>query len=474
MGTHRSSFLAVSLLALAASFAPSALADGMVFRTAVVEGDVQHVEVGLQRGLVWRRFDTDALEVWIEPVYAWEGDDEGAWVIPLPALPQVLEGDPKVLDDLDALTAPTFLSFCWEPNCNNDCTLAGCPLMGASKSGGTEGGGRPVELDGSEAAVTVWASGTVGLLDYEVLSATGGQGAVAWLAAHGYAVGEGAAEALAALDTEGLFFFVARVAAPQEAGQSLAPVRFVFAPDVLPFYPVRLTAAALPAETHLDVTLWLLSDVRLLPATDEAVLGSLDVSNRDAAGYEASIEGKLSGLDEGGFVVEYAAALTEARPNGIGEGQVRPVDCGDGDNAAHPAYCPDAWGATFCDFEGCAPLEPVALTSDLKQRVRDAETPYAVRLRGRLPAGSRDTEWTFAGATGYESYELDRLTAVYADSRGDCYECPTAPPAGLFCAPTGTRPDAPGPVLLALFATLAALAGLRTWKKARVRRAPGR
>jgi len=114
------------LVIASASVEPLALADGMVFRPkAVIGDDVRPVEVGLQRGLIWRR--VDALEVWIEPVYAWDGDDEAAWIIPLPALPEVAESDPKVLDDLDALTAPTFLSFCMEAHCNEDCTLAGCP-----------------------------------------------------------------------------------------------------------------------------------------------------------------------------------------------------------------------------------------------------------------------------------------------------------------------------------------------------------
>lgn len=436
---------------------PVARADGMVFRTPVA-GAVQKVEVGAQRGLIWRT--PDALEVWIEPVYAWEGDDAGAWVIPLPALPEVKEGDPKVLDDLDALTAPTFVSVCWEPDCSESCGWFGC-LGGGGKSGGLDE--RTGEVERQDPAVTVWSSGTVGALDYEVISATTGNGATAWLAANGYTVGESAAQALATLDTEGLFFFVARVEAPPEPGQSLAPVRFVFAHEVLPFYPVRLTSAALDADTHLDVTLWLISTVRLLPLGDEAVLAGLDYPNTpkpDPDTYETSIANKLSSLAKGGFVIEYAGVLSEARA--YGNSMVGPTDCSYDVQSGRVTHCADAWGNAWCEGE-CGTLDPVTLTSDLKQRVREAETPYAVRLRGRLPAGTRATEWAFTESTEYEHWELDGATGVYVEDRGDCFECP--PAAGLFCEPAATRPSAPGPALLTLLAVLALLGGVRRTKK---------
>lgn len=182
--------------------------------------------------------------------------------------------------------------------------------------------------------------------------------------------------------------------------------------------------------------------------------------------YAASIETKLSAMSEGGFVVEYVGALTQARPNGITPTRVEPVDCGDGDTAVHPASCTDAWGAARCDYDledqGCGLLDPIDLASDLKQRVREAETPYTVRLRGRLPAGTRATEWTFAGNTAYETHKLDGLTGVYAKHLGRCYECP--PPAGLFCEPAAGRPSSPGPALLMLLAVVAVVSTLRRRK----------
>ena len=461
MSTRAWLLLALGALS-ATAFDPTAWADGMVFRPPhPLTAEVQAVEVGAQRGVVWQQHG--ALDVWIEPVYAWEGDDVGAWVVPLPAVPTVLEGDPRVLDDLDALTAPTFVSVCWEPDCHEDCGLMGCLFGGSGSADGEEGGGDG-EAEPRGSAVTVWSSGTVGALDYHVISADDTTDVSAWLAANGYALSDGAAEALATLTAEGTYFFVARVSAPPTPGQSLAPVVFRFAPTVAPFYPVRLTAAAMQPATHLDVTLWLLSYQSLVPEDDDWVYASTGYPTTDApapADYETSIDTRLAGFQRGGFVAEFSGALSEARV--FGDSRAAPSSCQyatDG-NVTH---CVDAWGEPFCDGWRCGSLDPISLGSDVKARVRDAETPYAVRVRGRLPAGVRTTEWTFVAPTGDDTWRLQGLTGVYLEDRGDCYDCP--PPAGLFCQPADTRPAPSGPALLALAVALLGLVGAG-WRQRR-------
>jgi len=442
----------------------AARADGMVFRQPhPLTAEVRAVEVGAQRGLVMQSHG--ALDVWIEPVYAWEGDDVGAWVVPLPAVPtKVLEGDPGVLDDLDALTAPTFVSLCWEPDCHEECGLFGCAFGGGGSSGGEGGGGGGGNVETTGASVTVWSSGTVGALDYHVISADDTADVSAWLDANGYALGDGAAEALATLTAEGTVFFVARVTAPLAPGQSLAPVIFRFAPSVPPFYPVRLTAASMATDTHLDVTLWLLSYQSLGPESDDWVYATDGYPGTDTpapSDYEASLDTRLAGFQQGGFVVEYGGALSEARV--YGDSRAYPTSCRYATDG-QATHCVDAWGEPFCDGGRCGSLPPLTLTSDVKARVQDAGTPYAVRLRGRLPAGVRATEWTFVAPTGDDTWRLQSLTGVYLEDRGDCYDCP--PPAGLFCEPAATRPEAPGPALLALLGTLAMIAAAK-WRRGR-------
>ena len=454
------------LAVLTLTFPSSVRADGMVFRTPHPDtATVRAVEAGTQRGLVWRL--RDALEVWIEPVYAWQGDDVGAWVIPLPALPQVLEGDPKVLDDLQALTDPTFLSVCWEPDCHEECGLFGCVLGGDSGSSGGFGEGTG-QVEDAQTAVTVWSSGSVGPLDYQVISAASSSDVSAWLASNGYALADGAAGALATLTAEGLYFFVARVTAPAQPQQSLAPVRFRFEGDVAPFYPVRLTAAALEAGAHLDVTLWLLADQRLLPAGDPyafADQGFPADGLRSPATYSTGLDGLLADFAQGGFAIEYVGALAESRGYASYRGQagVDPIECTYDDLYDRVEGCVDAWGQALCEFE-CGHLDPISLASNLKARGREAETPFAVRVRGRLPAGTRAAEWSFEGGT-VATLATPSFTGVYVDDRGDCYECP--PAAGLFCGPADPGPTPAGPALLALAATLAALAAAAGWRRLR-------
>jgi Uncharacterized protein conserved in bacteria (DUF2330) len=446
----------VCFLFLAFAIPRPAAADGGMFIPKPYAGAPQTVEVGAQRGLIWQK--PDALELWIEPIYAWEGNGDGAWVIPLPALPEVAEGDAALLDDLDALTAPTFVSVCWEPDCRCDCGWFECITYGSSKSdnGADVADSRNAELH--DVLVTTWASGQVGALDYQIISAQDGDSIVAWLDAEDYAVDEPASDTLSAMETGGLYFFIARVAESPEPGSSLAPVVFRFDPEIEPFYPVRLTAAVLAPRDILDVTLYLLSDEWLLPLDDELATLSLDegISGDEASlRYAEALEERLAPLKDGGFVIEFADSLSERRVYGRAS-QTGPLDCETEQGVV--VSCEDAWGRARCYEGGCGELPPIVMRSNLQALVREAETPFALRLRGRLPAVLRDAEWRFGGDTP-EAKHLVREGAVYLDDRGDCWECP--PCTGLFCDWAEGRRAPPGTIALLVLAALLATWGLR-------------
>jgi hypothetical protein len=213
-----------------------ALADGLFFQATGASHDVG---VLAQRAALWQR--DDALDLTIEPRFTWEGD--GAWVVPLPALPEVALGDAVFLSELDRLTAPLTLKFCTKPSCQ------GCMALPAAGDG---------RATGADTSVQMWMSGTVGTLDYVVLSASEGQDAAEWLVSRGFGLPPTAAEALASLAAEGTYFFAAKLGAQADPAASLAPVRFRFAPSVAPFYPLRLTGSGI-ADGKLDVLLWLVS-----------------------------------------------------------------------------------------------------------------------------------------------------------------------------------------------------------------------
>ncbi len=447
-----------------------ARSDGMVWPKQLTAGQVQTVDVGEQRGLVWS--SRDRLEVWIEPQYAWEGGGAAAWVIPLPDRPVVSQGDPRVLNDLDALTAPVFVSSCWEPTCRCGCNWLGCMF-----GGGSDEQAAPTMGSASDpaSAVTIWETGSVGAFDYQIISALEGAGVRSWLDANGYPVDAGVAQALTALETEGLYFFVATLARSPGAGQALRPVVFRFDSSVEPFYPVRLTAATLPTGVALVASIWVLAQEPMFPiGPDDGLKAARQVFAAPYAenmpeAYVGKLEEALAAMPHGGFVLEYLGALNETRV--FGRDALNPAEVYCGTDARSGEFtCLDAWGLPPGCPEteeprpiACAAIAPVKLTSNLKETVRERATPYAVRLRGLLPAGARDDEWRFGADPSIPEAMRAHEKAVYTSDEGDCYEC--APCAGLFCGVIQNRQTPPGIVAMLLaglgLATLSLRATLR-------------
>lgn len=231
----------LSLTLLVLDAAP-ARADGGVLPILQTTGIETAVEVKAQRAVIWQK--ADALELTIEPIFNWTG--EGAWVIPLPALPAVSAGDPMVLDDLDQATRPVFLRACadYGCHCGDDVT-----------------GGGAARLTDARAStdVAVWSSGSAGPFDYVVLSATGGDRLADWAETNGFLLGEAATAIVGQLEVEGTYFFLARVSPNDDPARALPPVTFRFGPDVEPFYPMRLTGALMPEGATIDILLWLVA-----------------------------------------------------------------------------------------------------------------------------------------------------------------------------------------------------------------------
>jgi hypothetical protein len=108
------------------------------------------------------------------------------------------------------------------------------------------------------ARVIVWEQGKVGDLDYVVLSASGGDKLVDWLNTAGYQLPAGAQAVISDYETEGVYFFIARLAADADPQKPLAPVRFILPGLHPPAYPLRLTALGVSPGQSLDLTLWLI------------------------------------------------------------------------------------------------------------------------------------------------------------------------------------------------------------------------
>ena len=221
-------------------FPPMALADGIAFTVVGAEMDVRATE---QRAVMWLR-DGD-WEIHIQPVFPRDAGG-AAWVVPFKVRPTVESSSADFFDQLELITSPIFAKVCSD----NDGGLFCFGCMG-DRAGGLGDGDASGTI-----RVFVWEQGTVGDLDYVILSAFGGDNLVEWLNVQGYQLPAGAQAVIADYETEGVYFFVARLAADADPQKPLAPVRFIL-PDLHPpTYPLKLTALGVPAGQELGLTLW--------------------------------------------------------------------------------------------------------------------------------------------------------------------------------------------------------------------------
>jgi hypothetical protein len=308
---HAARFLSLIAVALTAGTS-TALADGFVVQTSAA---VEPVSVGAQRAAII--LHPDSWEIMIEPQFTW-GGEEAAWIIPLPAVPEVRLEKPLLLRDLDDYTRPRFVPVHTLIRC--ECFECECGYL----TGGSGDSGDPVT-----APVTVWESGTWAGVDWVLVSASAGESLSAWLDANGFLVPPAAQEVLAELQGEGAVFFAARLNG-HASGIPLPVVRFGFHNEISPFYPVRLTAAGIPGDGFLDLLLWVVSEVEasLAPANVEwkrldqvylqdfhgadFLFGAGVPDGQESSEYDSAVSACFAGSPSGVFVSEYAGVLADS------------------------------------------------------------------------------------------------------------------------------------------------------------------
>lgn len=362
-------------LVLGALLLPSAgWADGFVFRTTGVATDSLATA---QRALVWHR--SGVWEVHIQPEFD-RAEGGAAWVVPFPVRPTVVPGSAELLDQLEYMTAPLFVERCRVPCCPGEM----CD------------GGLPEQWGEGDVSVTVWESGTVGDLDYVVLSAAAGESLVGWLSAQGYALPAGADLLLAALDTEGLFFFASRLSAGVDPDRPLVPVRFIL-PDLdRPHYPLRLTALGAPSGQALDLTVWLVytpgpEEEGYLPSSHP--YGVLDEEGiLEVEQFRAGLDAFFAGHEDGTFLLLYGRRFPGSPHRELCNSY----------GFCDPYYDPDApeWVPEIWEMAG---------GRQMMQR-------WHARLGGAAMAEDLD----FAPAAAVDIPQPDN---VYVDFTGDCFTC---------------------------------------------------
>ncbi len=181
-----------------------------------------------------------------------------AIVVPVPVVlqqDQVNVGDPRIVERLDAFSAPRLVEY-FDPD---PCNVPKYDIFPAAPrqavGGGTRGSGR----DESALGVTVEARFTVGEYDILILSAKESDGLETWLKRNGYKLPQGASQLLRPYIRQNMKFFVAKVNLQEFAKtgyQLLRPLQMAYeSPKFM--LPIRL--GMMNATTEQDLIVYVLS-----------------------------------------------------------------------------------------------------------------------------------------------------------------------------------------------------------------------
>jgi hypothetical protein len=269
------------VLAALLSLAAPALADGKLFARSPVPLDV---DVPAQRGLVIVDEACERESLVVQPVVAAGASATAdlAWVIPVPAKPEVRATGRNIFGELRYAASPEVVSTseltpivaAWliaaacalavyfRARALTGCLGVGLALFAAiavALPGTIESRGRGPSHG---ADVTVHERKRAGVFDVTVLSGRSGGGVLEWLRSSGFAVGDAALPVLERHVEMGWFFVGATVARDAGASSVLTPLRLDFAIEKgRPFYPLALTGAG--ASGPLDLELWTAAPGRL-------------------------------------------------------------------------------------------------------------------------------------------------------------------------------------------------------------------
>lgn len=230
-----------------------------------------------------------------------------AWVIPVPAEPEIGLGDFQTLEAMEEKTRPQVV----------------IEKLPQSKTSCEERAPRPAEMGAPGLGVVLLKSAQVGDLEVEVIGGKDGEAVAGWLREHGYRVPAAAPAALDDYVRRGFKFVVAQVRADRAwQGEDAKAKEGLFSGTLLklrfrsekPYYPLALSRVAAADET--EIILFTVTEHRLLPedwATGElrhrALLSDVEKLAEQGATKESQLgplRQALAGLGGPGLVTEAA------------------------------------------------------------------------------------------------------------------------------------------------------------------------
>ena len=232
------------VLAAAALFPARALACGGMFCDAIAPVDQSAERIIFS-------FDGAYLDTEVQISYSGQ-DDDFAWVVPVPAEPELFESNDAIFTQLANATIPSFTLL-------SDFTGGPIGCGGMADAGMADSGMAAPNEDGG--GVSVVSTETVGPYDTVVLQATDGDVLVQWLQDQGYTLPDTLGAALDPYVAAGQYFVALKLSSDKDVGD-LAPLRMRY-PATAASIPIQLTAVA--AVPDLPIEVFLLGPSRAVP-----------------------------------------------------------------------------------------------------------------------------------------------------------------------------------------------------------------
>lgn len=253
-----------------------------------------------------------------------------AIVVPVPVVleqEQVQVADPKIIERLDAFSAPRLVEYFDPDPCAPVWLEDAMPAPAASAQRSASAESRNQAL-----GVTIESQFTVGEYDILILSARESHGLATWLSQNGYRIPQGANQLLQPYIRQGMKFFVAKVNLDEYAAagyQSLRPLQMQYeSPRFM--LPIRL--GMVNAEAAQDLIVYILSPE-----------GQAEVTNYRTVKVPSDAEIPLFVEDE--FSDFYKAMFTKAYER----------------ESKNVAFLEYAWDMAGCDPCAAEPLTPEEL-----------------------------------------------------------------------------------------------------------------
>jgi hypothetical protein len=236
----------------------------------------------------------------------YQGDaEEFAWLVPVPAVPDLRVGTEELFAQLEQTTAPQFLlqqsGFCGGGGGGFGCAF-GADEANLAGSAPREGQEPPVAVE----------VGSAGPYDYAVVRADEKQPMLDWLNENRFFVPAGTAEAVDPYIRPGSFFLALRLRSGESAG-NIQPVVLEYESD-FPMIPIILTSVA--AVRDMGILVWVLGEHRAVPHNYQHVeLNEEYVDWVNGATNYAEVVARAVDEAEGGhaFVTEFAGSTDVMR-----------------------------------------------------------------------------------------------------------------------------------------------------------------